>query len=62
MPPNFETEMKYWAGLIGAVAFAIASAIVVPHPYDKVLMALSAAGGAVATYHMTPPKKDPPNG
>jgi hypothetical protein len=28
---------------------------VVPHPYDKYLMAMSAAAMAVATYHMTPP-------
>lgn len=47
-------DMKWWAGLLGAICLALIGAGVVPHPYDKWVVGIAAVCGAICTYQMTP--------
>lgn len=49
-------DLKWWAGLVASCALALAGLSILPHPWDKVAIAIGAVGNAITMYNVSPPK------
>lgn len=50
----FQSDLKWWAGLVAACGTALLGLNILPHGYHDTVLGLTAVAGAICAYMITP--------
>lgn len=50
----FQSDLKWWAGLVAACGTALLGLNILPHGYHDAVLGLTAVAGAICAYMITP--------